>query len=70
VLRRKVDEEEQLKKTGKRILIGTFAFLALAILANSANRAVSLALIPYPLKRLRPLERLVDTLLDDLNFRF
>jgi len=28
-----VDEEEQLKKTGKRILIGTFALLTLAIFA-------------------------------------
>jgi hypothetical protein len=32
-MRRKVDEEEQLKKTGKRILIGTFALLTFAILA-------------------------------------
>src|SRR6266853_2993959 len=33
VMQRKVDEEEQLRKTGKRILIGTFALLTLAILA-------------------------------------
>jgi hypothetical protein len=32
-MRRKLGEEEQLKKTGKRILIATFALLTLAILA-------------------------------------
>jgi hypothetical protein len=38
IRRRKVDEGEQLKKTGKRILIGAFVLLMLAILAWDYSR--------------------------------
>ena len=38
VVRRKVDEEEQLKKTGKRILIGASVLLTLAILAGGYSQ--------------------------------